>query len=134
MARITKRQIEIMKEATKRVRAGIKALDTEFGRDKWLTRIDISTLNVGSSAVCICGQLFGDYANAEFKKLKGWQEKDEKGFDAEKSWTSGNMISDDWAAKHGFYILGEEDFDYDLLTQLWYVNIFKMKVEAGLLP
>ena len=136
MTRITKKQTAIMKEVNKRVKNGIKVLDKEFGRVKWLKQIDISALDVGMSSVCICGQIFGDYANAEFKKMKGWSEADNEYKDDQEDCPGigSTTISDDWATKNGFYLEGDEDFDYDLLTQVWYVTIFNMKVKAGLIP
>ena len=99
------------KAYTLRVKAGIKVLDKQFGRAKWLKRIKLSMLDLGDSTTCICGQLFGDYTDMLF----GSQDYHD--------------LSDDWKEKHGFveiYRSGVND-DYDLLTYVWFKELSKLK-------
>lgn len=49
--------------AAEDVRAGMELLD-ERGPDGWERRIDLQRLNISSCEECVCGQLYGNYADA----------------------------------------------------------------------
>ena len=50
-----------MSKVEKRVRAGIRFLDKQYGKG-WRKKIDLTKLNMGSFCDCILGQIGGHYA------------------------------------------------------------------------
>lgn len=50
-----------MNNAQRYVDDGIQYLDSWYGRDNWLPKIDLDTLNLGEVFSCIAGQITGSY-------------------------------------------------------------------------
>lgn len=117
---ITKKQKNTYLKFKKRISNGIKLLDKEFGRNKWLEKIDLKMLDLSDGEVCMVGQLFGSFWDSHFKS---------------KNITIYDM--EDSGEEYGFYLnSGEEgnNAEYDFLTNLWYVKIVDLKLKAGLIP
>lgn len=118
----TKKQKEIVAYYTKAIKNGVKLLDTNYTRKKWLTKIDLKTLDLQFPYSCICGQVFGSYWDAQFKS-----------FDSETFRKTDRNVNE-FSRSHGFLAREGKWDEYDLLTNLWYVMIVKLKIEAGLIP
>lgn len=131
MAQTIKQKAEV-KKLQGYVNNGVKVLDEKFGRRKWLKGIDLKTLDLGEYDVCICGQMFGEFWDAQFKGFNAQDMRDT--FDKK-----GSEESEQWAIKHGFYAddqgHGNDNYaTYDMLTNLWYIKIVTLRIEAGLIP
>lgn len=134
MAKPTKKQKEIVAFYRNAVENGVKILDKEFGHLEWLKKIDEKKLDLKSNSACMCGQLFGYFWNSEFKKFKiklptnGWEAR--VGSPEMKFSVSNGFVLRKWEefGKYGDY------GNWDLLTNLWYVKIVELKIEAGLIP
>lgn len=125
---------------TKRIDRGIAFLDKRFGRSKWLKDIDESKLDLGDGDVCMTGQLYTEnwdgFLEEQEKKILGKPLED---FDDDKEDKDGKTAhgrANDRlmkrTASYGFYLLEDEDADYDVLTRLWHARLSVMKIEAGL--
>jgi len=99
----------IKQKLNKRITQGIKWLDKEVGRKKWLRKIKTGLLKMINTNVCVCGQVFGGFMNVVGV---GYQKK---------SYT--------WAISKGFIIGDNPAEEYDLLTKLWVARIKKLKAK-----
>lgn len=112
---------DIVRKYSKRIDAGVKFLDKEFGRSKWLERIDERILRLSSARTCVTGQLYDAH----------WQEFIDKM--EEKVGTENRAHKE--AVSLGFLIQDDkedEEGGYDILTRLWFSKISVLRIEAAM--
>lgn len=95
---------------SKRIEKGVKFLDKVKGKN-WIRNIDLKKLNLEDTNVCVCGQLFIDYWEAENKHFES---------------------NKDIAAIYGFNSYQfdyDEEIFFDILTNLWYCRILSLRLK-----
>ncbi len=115
---LTKKNYE--KVLSSRIDKGIEVLDKEIGREKWLKKIDLISLDLQKSHVCICGQVFGDYWDTV---LKGISFRDDAGSEG---------VGRTTANKLGFNLEVENSDFFDVLTHMWFCRLTAMKAKSKL--
>lgn len=121
-----------------RVEAGIKVLDENFGREKWLKMINVKTLDLSDPTTCVCGQLFLEYANGIFTNTnKGIVkvEDDEEwstnhGFYVDADSSEGDFCDVDWAAYGLDGHVGNSTL-YDALGEVWIARIKDLSAKVN---
>ncbi len=97
-----------------RINAGVKWLD--LNKPDWLKKMKIEKLDLGSSDVCVLGQVF----------RKFWDDSSVKA-------VSGGLSYKE-SVRLGFALPEGSKFDkmYDPLTMLWYEKLKRLKKQRGL--
>ena len=101
---------------TPEVDAGVAFLDERFGRDFWLPRVDLDTLNLASTLSCVVCQVTGLNFVDGVRLLND------------------GKFSYPWVAKHGFYV---RDADLQLtplayrdLQHAWESAVARLRAES----
>lgn len=131
----------MVKELNGRIDSGVKFLDKQFGRDKWLTKINESILKLDDGGVCVTGQLYDEQWEGFLDKMESKVlRKKLDDFDQDREDADGNTAFGraenklhNFAAKLGFFIEDDRyDLDYDILTRLWFNRISELKILSGI--
>lgn len=89
----------------KNIARGIKFLDKNVGRAKWLKKIKENKLDLGDSRSCITGQAFGDF----YEFLDKYD------------------MTESQSEKYGFFIDEDGYKTWDLLGAMWFLKIKELK-------
>lgn len=93
-----------------RVKQGFGRLDEKYGPE-WVFRINVDTLRLESSCLCVLGQLCGDFATGVL-----------------------GMFDADWftaITDFGFHAADDEEYEWDALTTEWRSQILARRLELA---
>lgn len=94
------------------VQRGIEFLDRRLGRDVWLSRIDLNTLNVASPFACVVAQVTGTFYGSGLGLL-----------------LRPNEHVGDFTYNHGF--VATDPVSYRLLTEEWIIRVNELRAAAS---
>lgn len=121
-----KNRKELLTLLVNRINNGVKFLDKQFGRGKWIKRVVLTELDLEDRDMCICGQAFSDKVGTWYGKGAD-RDLVSDGFEYAE-----HVLTHDRLNQYGFNLEDEltatDAFPhaFDLLTALWIAKLSKL--------